>query len=586
MKISQKKYLENISLFLKRYPKYAFFFSSIEEEFLLENENARHIQTKELLYNFPLEKFSKWQNTLNLKDKDVLCVYGLGLGHSYKFLKKWLHKKRERDLIFVEDLSFLLAFLKTANAREILLDPKVHLYFKLKDEKVADFTDGIAIDFPFQKMAIVQSLEKKEAPFLEFKQKFLRANVYFSALQIEKIYSCMQWKNFISNLLKLSSSFSLSALKGKFKNIPALICGAGPSLYSEKEIIKKMYDKAFIIAGGSAITALSSFGVQAHMGVVIDPNEEEFLRLQKSTLMEMPIIYTPRVNRKVFDTFNGPLGYLRSSSVGEHYDFAEKSLGIDSKALGSHSREAFSVTTENIALAHFLGFSPIILCGVDLAYSENARYCPGVSDKNEVVYGSDLGNTIIEKEDRLGNKVLTCLRWVMESDYITSYAKTFNANIINSSSLGIGFKEIAYRPLAEIEKSLKPLDLKGYFHNLSFQNFLDISPLKIKKLIEEMKTSLLFCKKCSRTILKELKFLKGKKRFKLQTPQMIVALYDLEKEMAFQYILKNSKKALEKQIAKYYRPGGRTFTKKDHLEMSLDIWKNFTSIINEHIKAF
>lgn len=361
-----------------------------------------------------------------------------------------------------------------------------------------------------------------------------------------------------------------------------MICGAGPSLYEEKEEILKMYDKAFIIAGGSAITALSSYGLQAHMGVIIDPNEEEFLRLRKSRLLEMPIIYTTRSQSKVFDTFNGPLGYFKSSFVGEHHEYAEKELNIDAENFQFHSREAFSVTTENIALAHFLGCSPIILCGVDLAYSDNLRYGPGVSDKNEVVADNDPGNLTFEKEDRFGKKVLTCMRWAMESDYISSYAKTYNIEIINATSKGIGFKDIKYTALSDVEKKLKPIDLSGYFHALSFQEYFDISHERVEKLIRELKKSLSFCKKCTNAIVKELKVLK-KENKKLETPLMIVSKYELEKEIAYQCLLKSSKRALDKQIAKYHKPWNKALTKKDHIKMSYDLWHNFSRMIDQYL---
>ena len=64
---------------------------------------------------------------------------------------------------------------------------------------------------------------------------------------------------------------------------------------------------------------------------------------------------------------NGPMGYMRL--LGQLHDlWMEEHAGLEGCFIGSTLNvESLSVTTINLALAHFMGCSPIIFCGVDLS---------------------------------------------------------------------------------------------------------------------------------------------------------------------------------------------------------------------------
>ena len=61
-------------------------------------------------------------------------------------------------------------------------------------------------------------------------------------------------------------------LKGQFNGIPAVICGAGPSLEKSFSELKEIQDRAVIIAGGSALAPLSRSHIPIHFAAAVDPD--------------------------------------------------------------------------------------------------------------------------------------------------------------------------------------------------------------------------------------------------------------------------------------------------------------------------
>ncbi len=51
--------------------------------------------------------------------------------------------------------------------------------------------------------------------------------------------------------------------------------------------------------------------------------------MEDSFLLENPILYSSRVHKDVFKTFNGPLGYIKSSIGGTFSYWIEKKLKLD-----------------------------------------------------------------------------------------------------------------------------------------------------------------------------------------------------------------------------------------------------------------
>jgi len=401
--------------------------------------------------------------SFEIEQAEVFYFYGLGTGAAYFQCKEWLNAKPERQLVFLEDEPGVIgSFLHRKEALEILANPQVHLeLFSKTNEEI----ETLARRFPARKIEVAALPSKKGGQSLRL--KLFRKTALSHAMHLDRLHGYQPFKNFIENMRHLPGSFYANGLKGAFQNVPAVVCGAGPSLQKTMDVLRTLENKALIIAGGSTLAALSSQGIMPHFGMAIDPNLEEYRRMRNSFAFEVPFLYSTRVHPGTFQTCNGPFGYMRSGIGGVPELWIEEELGLLDPLIGDFlSEESISVTAICIAWAQFLGCNPILLNGIDMAYTGNKRYSAGVAGDDEIAYKAidaqkSAADRILKRKDRLGNPVYTAVRWVMESASISHFAKKHpEIQFINTTEGGIGFKGIDYVPIATAVEPFESLNLR------------------------------------------------------------------------------------------------------------------------------
>lgn len=393
---------------------------------------------------------------IQLSHEEVFYFYGLS-EKVYFECAEWL-KNPESKLVFLEDEpGFIASFLKTPTAAQILSNPQVHI-------ELIQNLDALAARFPAKRIEISGLSSKKKLKSLRL--KILRKTTLSYALHTDRLHGYQPFYNFLRNLSQLPHSFYANGLKNAFRNVPAIICGAGPSLEPTIDTLRGLENKALIIAGGSTLAALSSKGVMPHFGMAIDPNLEEYRRFKNSFAFEVPLLYSTRVHPDIFRTQNGPFGYMRSGIGGIAELWMEEELGFTDPLLGDFlSPETVSVTPLCIAFAVFLGCNPILLNGIDMAYTGGNRYSSGVSDEKISLQSIDREKTaadrIVRKKDRQGKMVYSAVRWVMESASISHFAKKHKeVKFINTTLGGIGFKGIDFMPIEQAIQDFEEQNLR------------------------------------------------------------------------------------------------------------------------------
>jgi hypothetical protein len=397
----------------------------------------------------------------SLKNAEVFYFYGVGLGEAYKMAEKWLRESPLRRLVFLEDdLEKISAFLHSRAAETILKDSQVVLG---KPSDVEDLTER----FPSARVAVA-ALPSKEGSE-KLKEEILRKAAFSSAVYTDRLNGFQPFQNFVRNLRHLPASFYANKLSGKFRGIPAIVCGAGPSLQKAIPLLRTLENKALIIAGGSTLAALSSQGITPHFGMAVDPNLEEYRRLKNSFAFEVPLLYSTRVFPAIFQTSSGPFGYMRSGIGGFPELWMEEELGLFDKLIGTGlTSDALSVTSICLAWAEVLGCNPILLSGVDLAYTDGKRYAEGVTDESvDLEEECGAADKIVKGKDRMGKPVYTAIRWLMESSAFSDFASLHpETTFWNTTEGGIGFQKIPFRPLDEAIRPLPDLgfSLRGKVH--------------------------------------------------------------------------------------------------------------------------
>jgi hypothetical protein len=487
-----------------------------------------------------LQEALQWKSTLALDQIQALYVYGLGLGHYATVLLDWLSVDISRHLIFLEDdLSALEAFSQMPQAQEILNHPQIHLRWAASSQAWDLLLEECAAEFSFDKIDVSALKAYEKLPrYRKIKLSLLRKTVLWNALTSETILSHLLHENIIPNLRRIPQCSYINRWKEALKGTPIIICGAGPSLQEVAEDLRKAQDRALIIACGSALSALSHLKIRPHLGIAIDPNGREFDCLKGCTYRDLPLLFGSRLYPKVFELFDGPYGYIRSGTGGPLESHVEKELGMDDPFLGYDlGREALSVTTLALSLAHAWGCSPIIFAGVDLAYAREKHYAEGVPATAQLnMKEKRTGEQLVRRKGAQGHFVLTLIKWIMERDIIDRYAKNHpNVAFFNVSSEGLGFKHIPYRPLQEIIKQA-PCDYNKKIRQLMQQTKIQTPAIEVEHILASLSSSLERCLEIFKLLQQE----------EPESGKSTLYQSDLEIEIAYQLVLGSSKRALDK----------------------------------------
>jgi hypothetical protein len=349
--------------------------------------------------NYSIEKeTTKWINSIDMHGRKVLVIYGLGLGYSFKELKSWLDNSAENHLVYLEDDPRILkSFLCLAHAEEIFTHPKVLIRILPKDtqEREVLFNELSlyynTLPIVFSSLPHYESVKSKD--FCSIRIKMRETAIMIQQVQGEYLSFGVNYLiNFFSIALSLNKSFIGETLQNSFQNVPAIICGAGPSLKKNAHFLKTLQDKALIFAPGSSITALNHLGIEPHIGGSCDASPIQYERLSEHSCFELPMIFKSRMNHKAFHVMHGPRIYSYGNTQYPILDRFEEKLGLKKHALDN----GLSMQQHLTNWACFMGCNPIIFVGLDLALTGNQSYAQGVQSNEKV--------GMVQKKAFLGNK--------------------------------------------------------------------------------------------------------------------------------------------------------------------------------------
>ncbi len=580
-----------------RYPQLAFLIR------LLLREPFEPCLTEDGMLNGQRGDFRLHQNTqkerqrfdqeTNLDQVNAVYIYGLGLGYHYTYLKQWLEEDTTRDLIFIEeDPAVLSLFMSKDELQDIFLHPQVHLRWMFDQERRDAFYQECANSFPVRRVAVaaLESYAKKYTEkYEELKLALMRTSTVENALFMENLYYHQLFTNLLPNYRRLPKAFYGNGLHGQFKNIPAIICGAGPSLSEAIPFLKNMEQKALIIAGGSTITALSSQGVSSHFHFAIDPNPTEYSRIHPSQSYETPLCYGNRLREDVFNTFNGPIGYLHTCTGGYSEIWMEQELGLESEDVSKGwSDEALSVTTLSISTVVKFECNPIILVGLDLAFTNMQSYSEGVLDISQVFFDEMKQDTrssekLLTRTDRDGNHVYTLIKWVMESAAISGFVKANpETKFINATNGGIGFEGIPYIPIEEVANQLKnSYDIRGLVHaNVQESLLCNLSDEQVEASIEKLRLSIEKCYAVIGQALDELKRI-SEMGSNIENGRMLLFQMELHEELAYKVLLFGLDHALDFSMKCRHRSNSW----KAQFDKTLSKWKHLRCATSSYLRT-
>jgi|GEM_PF-2068563 len=207
------------------------------------------------------------------------------------------------------------------------------------------------------------------------------ATVYSKGMEI----AC----NEIESLPYVIRSRGVGELSGMFKGVPAILIGTGPSLGKNIHLLKKLQDRAVIIAVAQALRSLLAYGIRPDLICTIDfaPNNATHLD-DLLAVEDVPLVSLCRAYPGLIRDYQGPI-FVNGAvhSIPNYLDRLWRHKGVLMTG-NSVSHMAFS-------LANQIGADPIILVGMDMAFSKTTTHFDQV-DRNARLDGS--GKNIIRRQ--------------------------------------------------------------------------------------------------------------------------------------------------------------------------------------------
>lgn len=504
--MSEHLFQNNLEIWAKTFPKQAFmlpYVDCIQLEFCTSEKGELNLKGPSFFYHDNqgvVEEANEWFKKLDLGDVPALFVFGVGLGYYYNAVKTWLREDKKRRLVFLEnDLAVIHRLFETKLGAEILQDSQVQLiYFRDLNDDEASF-EILYWNFAMSRLnvsALHSYAAEHQILYEDLKHKIAYDAAVKNALVDEYLrYGGAFFINFYQNMLCMADSYLGNRFFGKFPKVPAIICGAGPSLEKNLPLLGKLLDRAVVFAGGSALNVLNAANFQPHFGAGIDPNPMQYARMSTNQGFEVPFFYRNRMFHNAFKKIHGPRLYITGCGGYDIAEYFEEKFGIKSGFLD----EGHNVVNFSVEVAYAMGCDPIIFVGMDLAFTGMEAYAPGVVEKttvseSELLDNEDYDSRALLRKDIFGNPLYTLWKWIAEAQWIGDYAKSHPlVTLINCTEGGLGFPGVQNRTLEEVakEKLTRTYELNNRIHGETQNSALPkVTFRKIMKAMRELSVSL------------------------------------------------------------------------------------------------
>lgn len=505
-------------------------------------EEKRYLHSR---YN-PDREAEQWVNGINICDEDSILVTGLGLGY---YLEKLIKKYPDKKIFIVEpDLDIFIRALSQIDFENFFNNGNVIFLVDLNIDAIcvilSDYIYYGAINNIYFAELPAYKIEYKD--FIEDLYSSIHRSIYDLRGNIAtQLYFANLWiYNTIRNLKGLTDDLSAKVFKGLCRDIPVVIVSAGPSLEKNIKLLKQLYDKALILAVGSAVNILENNDIIPHMIMGIDGGEGESKIFNSMKNQEPVFIYGPTVNYKSTQKYRGKKAWI----------------GLDIQSyifpvLDRYTKEYCVINSgpsvANVALDfsyRVLKANTIIFIGQDLAYTGEKLYSEGHAHGDINNEKRDYSNnSYVLTEDIYGNNIYTKKTFLNMRNWFEDYVRINNIKdgIYNCTEGGINIHGIPNMKIKEaIEKYCKKaIDIKQLIvERMKEQSVDDI--ISFNEILEESEKSIENCIGLSENrlellgdllddILKENKNVDFSNRFN----KIISISEKIEKESAYNYFV-------------------------------------------------
>lgn len=398
-------------------------------------------------------------------DLDLIFVIGIGAGFLVEAI---FNKNKCKQVVAVEpNTSFFNLLINNLDISKTLSNKDILFFIGAHQEK--DIEDFISLH-PTKKVKVLctrsyTTLFAKEV--IEYQQFILstidKKTINNNTLsRFEKLWAY----NISSNVLDIAFNYGVNKFYNKYKNIPAIVVSAGPSLEKNIELLKEAKKKAIIIAVDTVIKPLQNHGVIPHFILSIDPQKKNSKYFRGVDTRKSILIVESSIDNEVIKNHNGdtynissvfPLAQLFLYPLG---DRGELSMG------GSVSTAAFDFAIR-------LGANPVVMVGLDLSFPNHQTHIKGSYHEENFFtqigkldsYDSRIYNVLIsgnlrKEKNVYGETIYTDSRFDMYKNWFIAHSKkNSNTKYLNATEGGVIIPTMENITLQSFLDSYKDIDI-------------------------------------------------------------------------------------------------------------------------------
>ena len=338
--------------------------------------NLLDIENQKLFYeqDDPLGSMAAYMEGSMKRLQGISLVLGFGLGYATLML---LNQRNfsSRSIIVVEpELEIFLAAFHTLDCRDILESP---------DVLIIDSTNLIHASALIQSQVTAEgrNINAKNVQIFDLPSSYeVNRDFYDNVLETAKnaivesvklVGNCPNdalqgLDNTLSNAKIQASLPGIKTLEGLFSGKPGIVVASGPSLDKNIHLLSEVGDKAVICAADASLRHLLSRNLKPHLIASLERLDETaklFENLNPDDYQDVHMVASPIVHKDSFDAYKGPI-------ITTEREYGYLSLVENNKGFLIPGPSAGNMA---FRVLKYLGCSPIILVGQDLALNEDGK---------------------------------------------------------------------------------------------------------------------------------------------------------------------------------------------------------------------
>lgn len=401
-------------------------------------------------------RFIKGQD---IKEGDTVIVYGFGLGYHIRELLKIIGEKG--SVYAVEpNVGLFMEVLKYVDLTSFFSDKRLNI---ILDDDLGNISKQIA--------GLLNILETVSGCLLIHRSSLELTPDWAEPLK----HILLEWQvkkdtlvrfagqldeNLLHNRELIKSLPGVTRILHMFKNVPAILVGAGPSLDNSIKDLQDMESRCLVIAVGTALRPLLSNGITPDLVIITDPQPIVYRQFE-GLQTKAPLVAFPTIHPTVLSNYPGIkiIAYQRGIETTEAM---ATELGEELIDTGG------SVVTTALDIAIRMGCNPVAFVGADFGYALGKTHAAGTMYGDIAVKEAPLLMDILNNQNEIIKappNLVIYRKWIERRIEKAGG----NINFFNLSPEGAVILGAPFMSWAEFRKKYlraEQKDAKGYLYKL------------------------------------------------------------------------------------------------------------------------